>query len=85
MMLKADNEFVEIPPFDFDHSMPNKFVEQYAEGIETTILHDENKTQVMLEPDVAAYFPDSESVNAALRALIAALASVKKPPQKARV
>lgn len=77
-VIKADDGLVEIPTFDFEHSRPNTFAEQYAEGVETTILQAEDKTQVMLEPDVAAYFPDSESVNAALRALIAAFANMKQ-------
>ncbi len=85
----TEDELVEIPPFDFDHSVPNRFAERYAEGVETTILQSKDKTPVMLEPDVAAYFPDSESVNTALRALIDALASIKTPqefqPQKAHV
>ena len=88
-IIKDDNGLVEIPTFDFEHSTPNRFAERYAEGVETTILHAEDKTTVMLEPEVAAYFPDSESVNAALRALIDALATMKTPqgfqPHKAQV
>ena len=76
---KTNNVLVDIPPFDFEHSEPNKFVERYQQGVETIILTSEEKTSVMLEPDVAAYFPDSESVNAALRTLIAALSKIKKP------
>lgn len=34
---------------------------------------------VMLEPDVRGYFPDSESVNRALRGLIALLPSKYRP------
>ena len=56
--------FVEIPPFDFERSMPNTFAEQYDEHVETIIHTSEQETLVVLEPDVAAYFPDSESVNA---------------------
>ena len=70
---------VDIPPFDFEHSAPNPFVERYREGVETVILTVEEKPSVILEPDVAAYFPDSESVNAALRTLIAAFSKIKKP------
>ena len=68
---------VEIPPFDFECSMPNKFAEQYDEHAETIIYTPEQKISVVLEPDVEAYFPDSESVNAALHALISAVSNMK--------
>lgn len=77
----------EIPPFDFDHSEPNPFAARYQEGIATKILTPDEKAMITLEPDVAEYFPDSDSVNAALRTLIAALSTIKKPhaPLKKRV
>ena len=74
-----NDDLVEIPSFDFERSMPNKFAEQYDEHAETIIHTSEQETSVILEPDVAAYFPDSESVNAALRALISAVSTMKKP------
>ncbi len=70
---------VEIPPFDFAHSQPNPFATRYQEGITTNILATSEQATIMLEPDVAEYFPDSDSVNAALRTLIAALSTIKKP------
>jgi len=78
---------VEIPPFDFDHSEPNPFAERYQEGITMNILTTSAQATITLEPDVAEYFPDSDSVNAALRTLIAALSTIKKPhaPLKKRV
>jgi hypothetical protein len=42
---------------------------------------------VLLQPDVREYFPDSESVNAALRSLIALMAELptkRKPATKKR-
>lgn len=42
------------------HGVRGKYVARYAEGTNV----------VVLEPDVAAAFPDSEAVNAALRALL---------------
>lgn len=46
--------------YDFSNIRPNKYAKKYAEG--TNI--------VVIEPDLVEFFPDSESVNAALRALV---------------
>lgn len=46
--------------YDLTHSRPNPYAARYAEGTNL----------VRLDPDVAKVFPDSESVNRALRALI---------------
>ena len=45
--------------YDFSHGEVGKYAKQYAEG--TNI--------VLLDPDVAKVFPDSEAVNQALRAI----------------
>lgn len=55
--------------YDFSNGVRGKYAKRYAEG--TNI--------VALAPDVAEFFPDSESVNAALRALVGvAQKNVKK-------
>jgi hypothetical protein len=46
--------------YDFSRGVRGKYAKRYAEGTNV----------VVLAPDVAEYFPDSESVNAALRALV---------------
>jgi hypothetical protein len=46
--------------YDFSKGVRGKYAKRYAEG--TNI--------VILAPDVAEFFPDSESVNTALRALV---------------
>jgi hypothetical protein len=46
--------------YDFSQGVRGKYAKRYAEG--TNI--------VVLAPDVAEFFPDSESVNTALRALV---------------
>lgn len=46
--------------YDFSKGVRGKYAKRYSEG--TNI--------VVLAPDVAEFFPDSESVNAALRALV---------------
>ena len=45
--------------YDFSQGVVGKYAKQYAEG--TNI--------VLLDPDVAKIFPDSEAVNQALRAI----------------
>ena len=46
--------------YDFGKGVRGKYAKRYAEGTNV----------VVLSPDVAAVFPDSESVNEALRALV---------------
>jgi len=57
--------------YDFSKGVRGKYAKRYAEGTNA----------VVLAPDVAAFFPDSESVNEALRALVKiARKSGKKAP-----
>jgi hypothetical protein len=46
--------------YDFSQGVRGKYAKRYAEGTNV----------VVLSPDVAEFFPDSEAVNAALRALV---------------
>src|SRR4051794_32567786 len=48
-----------LPEYDFKRSEPNKFASRYAAG----------SAVVVLEPDVAAAFPNSREANEALRAI----------------
>jgi hypothetical protein len=59
---KAENieEWEMRPEYDFSNARPNKYAKKYAEGTNLVII----------EPDLIEFFPDSESVNAALRALV---------------
>jgi hypothetical protein len=54
---KEDAEMLD--EYDFSRGVVGKYAKQYAEG--TNI--------VLLDPDVAKVFPDSEAVNQALRAI----------------
>lgn len=45
--------------YDFSNGVRGKFAKRYAEGTNV----------VLLDPDVAKVFPDSQSVNEALRAI----------------
>lgn len=49
-----------LPEYDFRGAVRGKYAARYAEGTNV----------VLLDPDVAAAFPDSAAVNAALRALL---------------
>jgi len=57
--------------YDFSKGVRGKYAKRYAEG--TNI--------VVLSPDVAKFFPDSQSVNQALRLLIE-IANRNHPPRK---
>lgn len=46
--------------YDFSKGVRGKYAERYAQGTNV----------VVLDPDVAAMFPDAKSVNQALRALV---------------
>jgi hypothetical protein len=50
-----------LPEYDLRGGIRGKYAAQYAEGTNV----------VVLDPDVAAVFPDTQSVNDALRALAA--------------
>jgi hypothetical protein len=56
---KTDSDMPE--EIDFSHAMPNKYASRYAKG--TNLM--------LLAPDLMDVFPDSESVNEALRPLAA--------------
>jgi hypothetical protein len=55
---KRDSEM--LGDYDFSKGERGKYAKRYAEGTNV----------VLLEPDVAAVFPDSASVNDALRSLV---------------
>jgi hypothetical protein len=57
---KADGDPDMLAEYDFSQGVRGKYAERYAEGTNV----------VVLSPDVAEFFPDSEAVNAALRALV---------------
>ena len=56
------------PEYDFRGGVRGKYYKQYMEGTNV----------VLLDPDVAAVFHDSDSVNQALRVLIKAAGQVEQ-------
>lgn len=75
---KQDDEM--LPEYDFSKAERGKFYKPLNKGYSTHVHHADGTTvinrytlaegTVLLEPDVRAVFPDSESVNDALRSLI---------------
>jgi len=57
---KTQHDLDMLDEYDFSKGIRGKYAERYAAGNNIAIL----------EPDVAEVFPDSESVNEALRMLI---------------
>ena len=57
---KAKPDADMLDEYDFSKGVRGKYAKRYAEGTNV----------VVLAPDVAALFPDAESVNDALRALV---------------
>ncbi len=63
------------PEYDWTNAVRNPYASRYAAG----------SNIVVLEPDVAALFPNSASVNEALRSLASVIASRKaKRPSRRR-
>lgn len=54
--------------YDFSKGVRGKYARRYAEGTNV----------VVIEPDVAKFFPDHDSVNEALRSLAAIISKQKK-------
>lgn len=83
MKKKSENQDNMLPEYDFTSKkgVRGQYYHAYRQG-HTVKIHEEDGTitthyftleegAVMLDPDVREYFPDSESVNKALRGLIA--------------
>lgn len=62
-----------LPEYDFTGARPNPYAARYARGTNL----------VLLDPDVAAVFPDAVAVNDALRALVGIAARTRPAAKKA--
>lgn len=58
--------------YDFSGGVRGKYAKRYEEGANV----------VVIEPDVAEYFPDHDSVNEALRGLVMIIEKQRKTLQK---
>jgi len=76
------------PEYDFSGGERGKHADAYHQGHTVTIHQADGTTRiqhftlqegaVVLDPDVREYFPDTESVNTALRSLIALIPKKRK-------
>jgi hypothetical protein len=75
-MIKAGRKKGMLKEYDFSNGVRGKYAQRYAEG--TNI--------VVLAPDVASVFHDSESVNRALRLLVEAArqTAAHRPDEQAK-
>ncbi|MBI2423061.1 MAG: hypothetical protein HYV27_09555 [Candidatus Hydrogenedentes bacterium] len=62
-MKKTQNDPDMMREYNFSHGIRGKYAKRYAEGTNV----------VVIDPDVARYFPDHDSVNDALRHLAAVI------------
>lgn len=62
-MKKMDNDPDMLEEYDFSEGIRGKYAQRFAESTNV----------VVLDEDVAPYFPDHESVNEALRHLVAVI------------
>ena len=67
--MKNDPDMLE--EYDFTGGVRGKYAKRYAEGTNV----------VVIDPDVAEYFPDHESVNETLRGLTAIIKRQKRAAQ----
>jgi len=67
-MKKISNDPDMLKEYDFSQGVRGKYAQRYAEGTNV----------VVLDPDVAEFFPDHESVNEALRSLISIIKRQRK-------
>jgi len=67
-MKKMKNDPDMLEEYDFTGGVRGKYAKQYQEGTNV----------VVIDPDVAEYFPDHESVNKALRSLATIIKRQKK-------
>jgi hypothetical protein len=74
-MKRMSNDPDMLEEYDFSQGVRGKYAQRYAEGTNV----------VVLEPDVAEFFPDHESVNEALRSLITIFKKQQKKVKEQQV
>ena len=68
-MKRAARDKDMLEEYDFSKGIRGKYAKRYAEGTNV----------VVIEPDVAKFFPDHDAVNQALRSLTDIIKRQKKP------
>ena len=79
------------PEYDFSKGIRGKYHRAYRQGVQVTVHKTDGTTEVrdfvlpegaiVLDPDVRAYFPDSETVNRTLRELIHLIPEQRLPSE----
>lgn len=90
---QAENSDDMAAEYDFSNGVRAKFYEAYQSGYQVTIHKMDGTTEVrdsalpegavVLDPDIRAYFPDSEAVNRTLRGLLTLMPRTSTPGGKA--
>lgn len=68
--MQKDSDMLE--EYDFSKGIQGKYAKKYTEGTNV----------VVIDPDVAKFFPDHDSVNEALRSLAEIIKRQKRTPDK---
>jgi len=81
-----------LPEYDFSNGERGKFYKPLSNGYSVTVNHPDGTITteqyklidgaILLDPDVREFFPDSESVNTALRSLIKTTGEVQTKGKK---
>ncbi len=67
-----------LPHYDFSGGVRGKHFKKYREGVTVHLLGENEDTRlVVLDEDMGKIFPDSKSVNVALRHLVRAMPKTK--------
>ena len=74
-MKRMSNDPDMLEEYDFNKGVRGKYAQRYAEGTNV----------VVIEPDVAKFFPDHDAVNEALRSLVAIIEKQKKKVSRPKV
>ena len=65
--------------YDFTGGVRGKYAKRYREGVTVHLLGESEDTRlVVLDEDIGKIFPDSKSVNMALRHLVRAMPKAKR-------
>ena len=68
-----------LPQYDFSGGVKGKHFKKFREGVSIQLLGETKDTKlVVLDEDMGNIFPDSKSVNAALRHIVEALPKTKR-------
>ena len=73
-MKKMRNDPDMLEEYDFSRGVKGKYAKRYAEGTNV----------VVIDPDIAEYFPDPETVNETLRGLVSIIKKHRKPRHAVR-